>query len=73
MTKLLILFAIVAFIYAATRPRAPRKPQEPKVAIDDQSMTQCAHCGIYVPETESIREGGSSYCGEEHRQAALRS
>jgi uncharacterized protein len=31
-------------------------------------MVQCAHCGMYTPESQAISEGEQFYCNEAHRQ-----
>lgn len=33
-----------------------------------ETMVRCAHCGVYVPASESIvAVSGAVYCSEEHR------
>lgn len=31
------------------------------------SMVRCAHCGLHVPETEAVQDGGRFFCSNEHR------
>jgi uncharacterized protein len=33
-----------------------------------QSMVQCAHCGMYTPESQAISEGTHYYCNDAHRR-----
>jgi uncharacterized protein len=32
-------------------------------------MIRCRHCGLYLPGNEAVRQGDSSYCSIEHRDA----
>jgi uncharacterized protein len=33
-----------------------------------EAMRQCAHCGMYVPESEAVvTAAGKVFCSEEHR------
>lgn len=33
-----------------------------------ESMVRCAHCGVYVPASESVvTQAGIVFCSEEHR------
>jgi len=50
-------------------PAGGARPQ-PRVE-DAERMTSCAHCGLYFPASEAVREGGQDYCCEAHaRQPA---
>jgi hypothetical protein len=33
------------------------------------AMIRCRHCGLYLPGNEAVRQGDSSYCSIEHRDA----
>lgn len=37
------------------------------------SMVRCAHCGLHVPETEAVQDGGRYFCSNEHRLEEKRS
>jgi uncharacterized protein len=37
-----------------------------------ERMVGCAHCGLHVPESESVRDGDTYYCSEEHRRLGAR-
>ena len=60
----LVVFAIRAKIGAA-RERADRAERASKPAPAPQSietMTSCAHCGVYFPVSEAVRADGLDYC-----------
>ena len=50
----------------ASRPRngapAAQAPAEP------ERMVACAQCGLHVPESEGVAEGGHYYCSDAHRR-----
>lgn len=67
--KYLLLLGLIAVIWwswskrkaAADTPRA--RPSSP----DAEKMVSCAQCGVYLPESDSISDGGQAYCSEAHR------
>lgn len=74
---LLFLLGILAIWFlrrkydgGASRPRggnpAPQPPAEP------ERITACAQCGLHVPESEGVMEGGHFYCSDAHRQLGPR-
>ncbi|CAG0985150.1 hypothetical protein MTYP_01973 [Methylophilaceae bacterium] len=34
-----------------------------------ESMVQCSHCGLHLPESDGIRSGTQFYCCQEHADA----
>ena len=67
MSRLLLLFAIAAVIYLLIRSYRKDKPRQDKKNAED--MVRCAHCGVHLPKSESLEEGGHFFCGAEHRDA----
>jgi uncharacterized protein len=45
---------------SATRP--------PKPSAAGEAMVRCDHCGLNVPKSEALAEGGRWYCSDEHRR-----
>ena len=37
-----------------------------------ERMSECAHCGLIVPESEGVRAGDDFYCCDAHRRAGRR-
>lgn len=35
-----------------------------------ERMVNCAHCGLYLPQSEALEEGDRFYCCAEHRRLA---
>lgn len=41
--------------------RTQKQPKSPT------RMLRCEHCGVYIPESDVIKEGVHVYCSHEHR------
>ncbi len=39
-------------------------------AIDGEPIVPCAHCGLFVPASDAVRDDGLVYCSPAHRDAA---
>ena len=37
-----------------------------------EAMVRCKHCGVHLPRSESIVEGGEFFCSPEHRNGEPR-
>ena len=69
MIRLLFLLLLIALAVAAVR-RLLLPPTDRRGSPSTQRLVQCAHCGVYVTEDSAVRDGGRSYCSEQHRQAS---
>jgi len=64
---LLVVLALVAYLAikgvsrGRSRPAARETPPERMVA--------CGHCGLNLPASEAVADGGGFYCCEEHRRS----
>ncbi len=73
MSRLLFILAVAAVVYWLVKsyrtgnPGArPSDPAGPRPAED---MVRCIYCGVHLPKSESIMDGGKYYCCEAHRRA----
>ena len=68
-----LFFGLLAFVVyrmwmlrgshqAAARPAGPVTPPV-------QQIVACDHCGVDLPDSESLKESGRHYCCEQHRAA----
>ena len=68
----LILAVAVVFVIrnktkAAQKSASRNAPPKPQAAAGE-AILRCAHCGIYVPESEALRNAiGAAFCSNEHR------
>ncbi len=69
--KYLLLLTIVAVIWWAWKKRSPQPGKRPSPAArDPERMVVCAHCGVHLPQSESVTENGACFCSDAHRLAA---
>jgi uncharacterized protein len=66
--RLLLLAALFYIVYAWLR-RAATAARAPNPVAAQENMVTCAHCGVYLPQSESVSGDGRFYCGDEHRLA----
>ena len=65
---LLILAAVVVWRLAKGFRGKDAAGRAPEAA--PEQMVNCAHCGLYFPQSEAVREGGRYFCCAEHRRLA---
>lgn len=68
MRTLLILIAVIIVVLTVKRLMAAPRPEK-NLRTRSGKMVQCAHCGMYVPETEALSDRGHHYCSVAHRDA----
>jgi uncharacterized protein len=60
---LIVVVVVLALMFGrrrgggASASRAPRGPE---------GMVRCAHCGIHLPRSEALLQGGRTYCCAGH-------
>ena len=73
MSRLLLLLVIFIAIYLLLKyyRKRVRKDDAPGASASGQAqdMVRCAHCGVHLPQHESILAGDQRYCSEAHRRA----
>lgn len=67
MAKLLMFGLLAVIVYLILRA-AGRRQRKPPDAPPAQAMVACAHCGVHLPEGESLKSGERHYCCEQHRE-----
>ncbi|MDR2365698.1 MAG: hypothetical protein LBD68_07580 [Zoogloeaceae bacterium] len=75
--KFLLILLLAWIVWRILRPAARRKMPPPFHAPSEregEKMLACAHCGVYAPEREMLRDAeGRCYCSPEHRAAGEKS
>ena len=68
--KYLLLLAFLGVLWWVWKKRSVEPPQPPARRPDPQAekMVSCAHCGLLLPESDSLAAGDDFYCCEAHRQ-----
>ena len=63
------LLLIVFWIVRRTR-RPMKNDRHSPTAHAPEEMVTCAHCGVYLPISDSIEVRGRRFCSIEHQRAA---
>jgi uncharacterized protein len=63
------LALIILWFFRRPENRRSRTAGTPAERLPER-MVQCARCGVYLPESESIADGAVRYGCAEHRLAA---
>lgn len=74
MSRLLFWLALAVLVVMAIRSKLrgsgtkppPARQSGPRQASPIESMTSCAHCGVYFPSSEAVRADGLDYCCPAH-------
>jgi uncharacterized protein len=67
MSRLIFLFAIAAVVYLLIK--SYRKDAGAGKREQAEDMVRCAHCGVHLPVSESVRDGELYFCSPAHRDA----
>lgn len=73
MGKFVLLVVFAALVYWIFRNRN-RPTGEPRSSSSkaEEAMVICAHCGVYLPISDSIGDEGARYCSQAHQSAGPR-
>lgn len=80
MKLVLLIVAVVALVamlgsslrrWRLRRDDAPPRAKGPS-GTSVVAMRACAHCGVHLPESETVKDGELFFCSAAHRQAGPR-
>lgn len=66
---LLLILVILAAWWLAKGFRRRDSGGDASETVPEQ-MVHCEHCGLYLPKSEAIGDGGRYFCSAEHRRLA---
>ena len=72
---LLFLFVLYGIWYVRRhwlRADGEAGPAQPPHEAPVETMRECRHCGLVVPESEGVQVGEAFYCSSEHAREAGR-
>ncbi|MBE0614649.1 MAG: hypothetical protein IH604_13350 [Burkholderiales bacterium] len=70
MSKFLLLAIVFAAVWWLAKGfRRKGAAGEPTAAAPER-MVNCEHCGVYLPQSEAVRDGERFFCNDEHRRLA---
>ena len=64
--RYLLLFALLLLVFWIMRKNRKHTSTPPPAARPPEKMVSCAHCGVNLPLSESVRSGNRHYCCLEH-------
>lgn len=69
--KYLLLFALLGVLWWAWKKRNESQSRNDSAPLDrpPEKMVTCAHCGVHLPESDALLDGGRAYCNAAHRDA----
>lgn len=67
MWKLLLFGLLILTVYLIVRGKNDAKHAPPSGSRPVEQMVMCAHCGVHLPQTESLKSGQLYFCCEHHR------
>lgn len=62
------LIAVVWWLWSKRQAAGKVRPA-PKATPEAEPMVRCAHCGVYLPASDSLAEGSDFYCCAAHKLA----
>ncbi len=65
----LLVIAVIWWVWSK-RQTAERRPAS-RPAPEAERMVRCAHCGVYLPESDGLAAEGQVYCSEAHRKLGV--
>ena len=70
--KYLLLLALIGVIWWMWKKRSalPQADGDVRRDREPEKMVVCAHCGVHLPESDSLTDGQAIYCNAAHRDAA---
>ena len=70
LTRLIFIAALVAAAWFFYRKYVNGKKIDiPSTGKQQALMKKCAHCGVHLPETDSVQLEGLHFCSEAHKRA----
>ena len=75
MQKLLLFLLVLWGIWYVRQHWSRAERQEPAAPPREarvETMRECRHCGLLVPESEGVQVGDDFYCSPQHARAAGR-
>ncbi len=70
MKFIVLVLAVLVLLWllkGATQRRVRPPTRKPEGSAAPHPMVTCAHCGLHLPQGESLPGRGGVFCGEAHR------
>jgi uncharacterized protein len=70
LSKILLLILAAVAVWWLVKGFRRKGPAKDATEAAPEQMVNCSHCGLYLPQSEAIAEGGKFFCCAEHRRRA---
>jgi uncharacterized protein len=70
LSKFLLLILVVVAVWWLVKGFRRKDAARDAPEAAPEQMVNCSHCGLYLPQSESIAEGDKFFCCAEHRRRA---
>lgn len=68
--KFLLFLGLLVVIWLMWKKHVARSGQDARPVFPaPERMVVCRHCGLYLPESDSVVDGEDNFCCPEHRIA----
>jgi len=67
--KYLLLLAFLGVLWWVWKKR-DEAPLSARQSPAPENMVVCTYCGVHLPESDALVDGGKPYCNAAHRDAA---
>lgn len=69
-----LLFVVVVWVawWYFRKVKTKTSADAPPPVRAPEKMVVCAHCGVHLPESESLAQGALHYCSPDHQQQGPR-
>jgi len=64
--KLIFIIIIVLLAYWIIKARKQPNTKTESLTDASEDMVRCVHCGVHLPESESIVSKGKYFCSDKH-------
>jgi uncharacterized protein len=65
---LLFLLGVVAYLLWKGLRRNAGRQRDAEDPRSGERMVDCSQCGVHLPVSDAVGEGGRFFCSEEHRR-----
>ena len=67
----LLVIGVIWWVWSKRQGAERRPVSNPTSTPEAERMVRCAHCGVYLPESDGLAAGGQVYCSEAHRKLGI--
>lgn len=66
----LIVIGVLWWVWKKRQTTSSASSEQPPQPAAVERMVRCAHCAVYLPQSDALAAGDQYFCNAAHRQAA---